>query len=367
MSEEDLTQEELQKLAKSFKELGVKPKLKSGEELKSWLISYANWAAPRTLQMDMPQDNDASSSPKETTSYTTNTPKLPFFSGDKKGETSYDLWRYEVECLIRDGVKTSAVLQSIRRSLRGNAARVLMRLGTEASIDEILQRFDSVYGIVDDNENLLSQFYSASQKENEDVSEWSCRLEDLLNKVIQNGEIVPTNTDQMLRNMFWNGLAENLKDITGHIFKECIDFDELRKAIRKVEQDKIRHKDASKKATIHQTVTSDSKMDELKAMIQKMDTKVNQMKEDIDVVRQKYQTEKPHNSRFQGQGGYFQDQQYQGNYRNRGKDYPQERRNEGEVVCYRCGQVGHIQYGCRVRLDHKRDLNSQQPASRRGR
>ena len=108
-------------------------------------------------------------------------------------------------------------------------------------------------------------------------------------------------------------------------------------------------------------------MDELKAMTQKMDTKVNQMKEDIDVVRQKYQTEKPHNSRFQGQGGYFQDQQYQGNYRNRGKDYPQERRNEGEVVCYRCGQVGHIQYGCRVRLDHKRDLNSQRPASRRGR
>lgn len=30
-------------------------------------------------------------------------------------------------------------------------------------------------------------------------------------------------------------------------------------------------------------------MDELKAMIQKMDKKVNQMKEDIDVVRQKYQ------------------------------------------------------------------------------
>lgn len=167
----------------------------------------------------------------------------------------------------------------------------------------------------------------------------------------------------MLRNMFWNGLAENLKAITGHIFKECTDVDDLRKAIRKVKQDNIKHKDAStQKATIHQTVTSDSKMDKLIAMIQKIDTKVNQMKEDIEVVRQKYQTQKPHNSSFQGQRGYCQDQQYQGNYRNQRKDYTRERRDE-RYVCYRCGQDGHIQYGCRVRLDHIQDLYSQRPAS----
>lgn len=87
MSDEDLAQDELQKLVKLFIELGVKPKLRSGEELKSWLISYANWAAPRTSQIDKPQENDASSSAKEPTSHTTNTPRLPFLSGDKKGET----------------------------------------------------------------------------------------------------------------------------------------------------------------------------------------------------------------------------------------------------------------------------------------
>lgn len=67
----------------------------------------------------------------------------------------------------------------------------------------------------------------------------------MFHKVIQNGEIVPTNTDQMLRNMFWNELAENLKNISGHIFKECTDFDDLRKAIRKVKKDNIKHKDIS--------------------------------------------------------------------------------------------------------------------------
>lgn len=35
----------------------------------------------------------------------------------------------------------------------------------------------------------------------------------------------------MLWNMFWNGLSENIKDITGYIFKESTEFDVLRKAI----------------------------------------------------------------------------------------------------------------------------------------
>jgi hypothetical protein len=230
-----------------------------------------------------------------------------------------------------------------------------MRLGTEASIENILDRFDSVYGTVNDNENLLSQFYNATQGGNEDVSEWSCRLEDLLNKVIQNGEITPTNEDQMLRNMFWNGLSENLKDITGYIFRECTSFDELRRAVRKVEQDKLR-KGSIKKTNIHQTVanTSNTQMDELKAMIQKMDAKMNQMKEDIDDVRKRSHD-------YQGQG-----QQYR--HKDKKKGQSQENESDREITCYRCCQVGHVKSGCRVRLDHsKKDLNSSRPASRRGR
>lgn len=66
MSEEDFTQDKLQQLAKSFKELEMKLKLRSEKELKSCLIGYANWTAPRTSQSDISQDNDASSRPKKT-------------------------------------------------------------------------------------------------------------------------------------------------------------------------------------------------------------------------------------------------------------------------------------------------------------
>lgn len=92
MSEEDFAQDKLQQLAKYFKELEEKPKLRSKKGLKSWLIGYANWTAPRTSQSDISQDNDASSISKKKNQHhihcTTNTPKLPFFSVDRKGETS---------------------------------------------------------------------------------------------------------------------------------------------------------------------------------------------------------------------------------------------------------------------------------------
>ena len=351
VDESDLTETELKELNEAFKALGVKPKTKSAAELRQWMAGYTKSTQPDDRRSEQPLRRESQSNERDpgvTKHIPLHTPKLPVFSGDKKGDTSYDLWRYEVKCLTKDEVSPATILQSIRRSLRSGASRVLMRLGTDASIEEILHKFDSVYGIVDDNENLLSQFYSASQKEHEDVSEWSCRLEDLLDRVIQKGEITPTNTDQMLRNMFWNGLSEKLKDITGHIFKECKDFDELRLAVRKVEQDKLRKKDTVKKATINQAMPSSTQIDELKAMIQSMSTKMNEMRQEINDVRTRYQGDRRDSD--------------QGNY-SRGNDKQQR----GDITCFKCGQKGHVAVGCRVRLDHKKNLNSKGPTSRRGR
>jgi hypothetical protein len=89
----------------------------------------------------------------------------------------------------------------MRRSLKGSASRVLMRLGPNASVEEILYKLDSVYGIVEEKETLLANFYSARQKENEDVSTWACRLEDLLGKTLIQGQINPDDENDMLRNV----------------------------------------------------------------------------------------------------------------------------------------------------------------------
>lgn len=121
----------------------------------------------------------------------------------------------------------------------------------------------------------------------------------------------------------------------------------------------IRKIDAStKKATIH-TATSNSKIDDLKAMI-----KISTLRW-IRWNLSKISNWKPLNPRFQGHMGHNQDQQYQWSYRNRRKNYTQ-RRDEREVAFFGCGQVRHIEYTCsyRVRFDHKRDQYSQRPASR---
>ena len=47
-----------------------------------------------------------------------------------------------------------------------------MRLGPNTTVNEILYKLDSIYGLVEEREPLLAKFYSAKQQENEDVATW---------------------------------------------------------------------------------------------------------------------------------------------------------------------------------------------------
>ena len=71
-----------------------------------------------------------------------------------------------------------------KESSLGEADNVLKRLGPKATVDDILQKFAGVYGKIDEDDDTLAEFYSACQKEGEDVSSWGCRLEDLLDRAI---------------------------------------------------------------------------------------------------------------------------------------------------------------------------------------
>jgi hypothetical protein len=61
-------------------------------------------------------------------------PKLPIFSGEEKSETSFDVWKLEVKCVLREGDYTgSSVLQAIRGSLKGKARSLLLSLSEHAT------------------------------------------------------------------------------------------------------------------------------------------------------------------------------------------------------------------------------------------
>lgn len=61
-------------------------------------------------------------------------------------------------------------------SIKGDPATVVMRLGSVYNIEDISQKFDSIYSNVFGTEDNLAEFYSAKQKDTEDCATWSIRL-----------------------------------------------------------------------------------------------------------------------------------------------------------------------------------------------
>ena len=92
-------------------------------------------------------------------------PQIPFFSGeDQKGDVSFKVWKFELNCLFREGIyPNSLILQAVRKSLRGKSRDNLLTLGENASPSDILNKLEGIYGICSSKEVLLQQFYLVSQ------------------------------------------------------------------------------------------------------------------------------------------------------------------------------------------------------------
>ena len=154
-------------------------------------------------------------------------------------------------------------------------------MGYGATIAEILDKFDSCYGNVDSKEHLLAKFYSSKQEEHEDVTKWSSRLEDILASAVER-KLVPTDqVNDMLRNMFFQGLKPSLKDICAYKFEQIKEFDSLRVAIRKIEQEHIPTEQVTHcHASVNQKQNKKedkSELKEMKTMIQSLTNTVQQL------------------------------------------------------------------------------------------
>lgn len=228
-----------------------------------------------------------------------------------------------------------------------------------------------------------------------------------MHKAIQLGEIRREKSDAILRKVFWNGLVPELKDISGHKYDTIDDFDELRLSIKKMETSK---KIESAQPQVHslQSKEAASEIQQLKGMIQQLTNRLDRFETDRKTTPTPPATQRmnwdhlrlpppsqvaamptprfPHsasgaghvNFRSNAQAGAYtnpdphatggsmtsyhsrQPQNYDSGFRysdsNRGSAYqfgPVPSRNDSPV-CYRCGQVGHLQIGCRVILDHYR-------------
>ena len=164
-------------------------------------------------------------------------PKITAFSGEDpkpKTEASFEEWKYEVNCLRQDSsYKESQIALAVRKSLRAQAKRVLLQLGPAAEVKEIMSKLEGVFGNVATGESILAEFYTATQRQDESVAAWGLRLEEILQKAMEKGQIKQDEKNDMLREKFWRALrSDRLRNATRVHFESVSNFELLRRAVR---------------------------------------------------------------------------------------------------------------------------------------
>jgi hypothetical protein len=253
----ELSEEELTKLNTLFGEWGLTAGFTSTEDLKKMVTEKQQIKQEPKKEMRKEPDVDPDHHYKE------HRPRLSVFSGQKDG-VAYEVWRYEVTCHLNNRIPVDLIMDAIRRSVKGDVAKVIMRLGARADVTEVIHKLDGLYGKVMSEGASLTLFYATEQKEGEDVTAWSCRLEDLIQPAEEKGLIDKRTKDEMLRSKLWNGLKDDrLKQATRYKFDTQKNYDELVIAIRAVEQEllPIEESKGEKKVKTHVIQTSTEKVD----------------------------------------------------------------------------------------------------------
>ena len=259
-------------------------------------------------------------------------PKFAMFSGEgQKNEPSYAQWRSEVHSVWRSGIYQDAmVMTTVRRSLRGRAADVLLAMGSEVSVQQLLEKFDVRFGDVRPSDMTLEQFFTARQLPTESVSAWGCRLEDLLSRVTDSRSAAAART--MLRSRYWSGLySDKIRNALRHHFDEGADFEALLRQARITEQE-------PSGATVQQAVAfqSQDKLDAILKQLTELTTRVQTLETKLAGM-ERPSTSSLHESQVlpsvsnPGSSGMS----------NTLAPTPSQQSRQFPGRCYACGQPGH--------------------------
>ncbi|XP_053390050.1 trichohyalin-like [Mercenaria mercenaria] len=114
------------------------------------------------------------------------TPEISPFSGDEakpKSEVTLNEWKAEIRSLIATALYPEKIItQAVRKSLKGQAKKVLLNLDPNARAEEIIERTEDIFGDMSSKQTIYTEFYTASQKPDESIADWGLRLEEILIK-----------------------------------------------------------------------------------------------------------------------------------------------------------------------------------------
>ena len=87
-------------------------------------------------------------------------------------ESTYKKWKFEVLELVDANCPEAKFRRAIQKPFFGSAAETFMSIPKEASVHDILDKYDKLYLPSGDSESLLPKFYSSIQTTDESISEW---------------------------------------------------------------------------------------------------------------------------------------------------------------------------------------------------
>ena len=213
-------------------------------------------------------------------------PRLPNFNGDS-GEASFAHWVFEIQCLKKEGYAELQILNAVRRSVRGQAAEVVLQLGEKCSLTDLLQKFEVIFGDVLPEETMLESFFSSRQHANENVASWGCRLEALLKKATKTSSMGEEAQQSMLLSKFWSGLRDpNLKMALRHVMGEAKDFSKLLKQARMVEDEFIHSKPVRANAQLEDK--QQKVLEEIRSELQAMGQRLTALEESQSSLKQEF-------------------------------------------------------------------------------
>ena len=317
-------------------------------------------------------DNDSVVSFKAKTMATyRHPPKIAEFSGESGKYSAFELFKFDVECLLGEGIEENIIKGAIRRCVRGPAQRALLILGPEASVADILAKFCTSFGPTLAPGTVLANLYTMSQRHGEDAGAFAARLEDTVQQAIELGRAERAEADRMLKEAFNGGLSNDTKMATSYILADnALPFDKLVLEVKRKERElglrcaslgassnpspvpAPSRPVAQANAITPRDPAIDGLMEMMKALTTQVETLGRQVGGQSSVAQPEFQTPRQSQTFARGRG-----------FPSRGRGYQSRGGGQsGPRLCFSCNSPGHIAREC----DQRGHLNWQGPPRRGG-
>ena len=201
-------------------------------------------------------DNTSAKTQKEISPFVK--PYINFFSGAEpvpKNESTFEEWKVEIESLRKSpAIPEYAVKQILRNSLKGDARKTVVMLGSDPTVEQMIEKLERTFGNVASGQSVLQEFYTAEQKENESVALWGIRLEEIYQRAVEKGFASNDQRDKQLIERFWRSLRSiDLQNATSVYYHAATSFEMLKQKVRSEEYAMAAHKSALAKGTKKET------------------------------------------------------------------------------------------------------------------